>query len=343
MAEIQLLGLLHEAAPTADAIDGLRELGIPDENVTILSGIPYRAEMLGRPRSHRRVGLIALIGAVLGLGVGLFLTVGIFQLYPLVQGGQPIVPIPPTLIVLFETTMLGTMWAAFFGLLGENRFPVFRERLYDPRITEGHIGVLVQVDESMQERVEKILQENGAHHMRREKVEESTDTRLTLFWAGMLAGVAVLVVLTLLVAYDVTKIHFPTNMEEQDSIAYLQGPRLAAPADAIPIQGPALIDGQPASQPIPPTRDSIQRGETLFGITCAVCHGPQGDGHSPLSAFFSPRPADLTGEYVQNLPDQVLFLVITQGRGIMPSMAENLGPEERWDVINYVHTLNKKK
>ena len=62
--------------------------------------------------------MISGAGAILGLAAGVFLTVGIFLLYPLVQGGQPIVPFPPTLIVLFEVTMLGMMWAAFFGMGG---------------------------------------------------------------------------------------------------------------------------------------------------------------------------------------------------------------------------------
>lgn len=342
MAEVQILGLFHEATPTADTIGTLRHLGVPDEKITVMSGIPYRPEMLGRPRPRRRVALIALIGAGLGLLTGLFLTFGIFLLYPLEQGGQPITPIPPTLIILFETTMLGTMWAAFFGLLGENRFPVFKSQLYDPRITEGHIGVLAEVEAALADQVESILKDNGAHHLRRETSgPRRTDVRLTAFWATVAGVVVLLGVVTLLIGYDVTKIRFPTNMAEQDSTAYLQGPRRSAPAEAIPIQGPVLIDGQPASEPAPSSAESVQRGKELFSITCAVCHGPAGDGNSPLSGFFTPRPVDLTSAPIQDLTDSEIYLVITQGRGVMPSMAENLSPAERWDVINYVRTLAK--
>jgi mono/diheme cytochrome c family protein len=156
-----------------------------------------------------------------------------------------------------------------------------------------------------------------------------------------LTGVLVVGGIILLVSYDVLKITFPTNMAEQDSVAYLEGPRLAAPPESVPIQGPVLIANQPASQPVPSSADSIQRGQALFGMTCAVCHGPKGDGNSPLASFFSPKPADLTGDTVQSLSDDEIFMVITQGRGIMPSLAENLGPEERWDVINYIRTLKK--
>ncbi len=54
MAKYLLLGLFHEATPTADTLDQLRQLGVPDEEITVMSGIPYRAEMLGRPRRRGR-------------------------------------------------------------------------------------------------------------------------------------------------------------------------------------------------------------------------------------------------------------------------------------------------
>jgi len=341
MAEVRLLGLFHEATPTAKTIDDLRQLGLTDDKITVMSGMPYRSEMLGRPRPARGVGFIALAGGGLGLLAGLFLTVGIFLLYPLEQGGQPIVPIPPTLIVLFELTMLGVMWSAFFGLMGENRFPIFRHLVHDPRISEGHIGVLAAVDETLADQAEKILTDNGAHHLHRAVVPQRTDYRLTIFWSSVFAIIVILTSVVLLMAYDVIKIPFPTNMANQDSTAYLEGPRLAAPSQSVPVQGPILIEGQPASPPVPANADSIQRGKALFSITCAVCHGPAGDGNSPLSGFFSPKPANLTGDPVQSLTDNQIYLVITQGFGRMPSMAENLGPSERWDVINYVRTLKK--
>ena len=121
MAAVQLLGLFHEATPTADTLDQLRKLGVPDEKITVMSGMPYRAEMLGRPRPRERLARVALLGAALGLATALFLTAGIFLLYPLHVGGQPLVPIPPSMIVLFEVAMLGTMWATFFGFVSSNR------------------------------------------------------------------------------------------------------------------------------------------------------------------------------------------------------------------------------
>jgi mono/diheme cytochrome c family protein len=102
-----------------------------------------------------------------------------------------------------------------------------------------------------------------------------------------------------------------------------------------------LIAGQPATEPVAPTADSLQRGKVLFGINCVVCHGPEGRGDGTLGGFFAPKPFDLTSDAVQELPDSEIFLVITQGRDPMPSLAENLSPEERWDVVNFVRSLKK--
>lgn len=342
MAEYLLLGLFHEATPTADTIDQLRQLGVPDEKITVMSGIPYRPQMLGRRHTYERLVPIALMGALGGFLTAVFLTVGTPLLYPLIVGGQPVVPVPPSLIILFELTMLGTMIATFAGLLAESRFPIFGRGVYDHRITEGHIGVLARVDEGLAEQAENILTANGAHHLQRLAARQPVRRRIWARWAFVVVFLFVPTAIVLAFAYAVIAVPFPDQMVEQPSIAYEQGPRLAAPAAAIPVQGPVLIAGQPATEPIPANANSLQRGQVLFGIHCAVCHRPGGAGNGPLSGFFSPKPADLTSSAVQSLSDAEIFLVITQGRGLMPSLAENLSPGERWNVINYLRSLKKK-
>jgi mono/diheme cytochrome c family protein len=107
------------------------------------------------------------------------------------------------------------------------------------------------------------------------------------------------------------------------------------------VQGPELIAGHPASQPIAASPDSLQRGGVLYAMTCEMCHGSSGQGNGRLAGFFSPKPFDLTSSDVQNLSADELFVIITKGFGGMPGMAESLSPEERWDVINHVRTLQK--
>jgi mono/diheme cytochrome c family protein len=110
----------------------------------------------------------------------------------------------------------------------------------------------------------------------------------------------------------------------------------------VPVQGPELIAGQPATEPLAATTASVQRGHVLFDINCAICHGATGLGDGKVGAFFAPtKPANLTSAAVQSLSANQVFVIITQGAGLMPPLAENLTAAERWDVINYFHTLAK--
>jgi mono/diheme cytochrome c family protein len=339
MANRSVLGLFHEATSTADTIDRLRELGVPEDAITVMSGVPYTAEMLGRRPVYERLAPIALIGAVGGFLAALFLTVVTPYLYKVPVGGQPLVAVPPTIIIVFEFTMLGTLLATFGGLLAEIAFPSVGRHDYDSRVTEGHIGVLAVVDEALVEQVQSALEQTGAHHL---KIAEANPLPGRRTWQRLVlvgAFAVVPTVIGLLFAYSVLVIPLPNQMVNQPSIGYEQGPRLAAPLRAVPVQGPVLIAGQPASEPVPVTADSLQRGSTLFNINCVMCHGQDGGGKGRLSGYFTPPPADLTSDRVQALSDQQIFLVITQGWGLMPSMAENLFPVDRWDVINHVRSL----
>ncbi len=341
MADYRVLGLYDTAAASANGIARLRELGIPENRITVMSGVPYEHEILGRHRPSRKFGLAGVLGAILGISLATFLTVGIFLLYPLVQGGQPIIPIPPSLIVYFEGTMLGMMWTTFFGLLLVNRWPVTTEPTYDPRITAGYIGVSALVDASLVDRAITALKDTGAEDTIRQEGGPVADRGFRRFWGGLTITLVVLTIIAVLFTYDIIRIPFPTNMADQWSIGYEQGPRLAAPPEAIPIQGPVLVAGQPASLPVPSDPNSLQRGKIMFGITCQICHGITGTGNGTLSGFFNPKPFDLTSAQVQNLKDSDIFLAITQGFGIMPPYAENMGINERWDVVNYVRSLKK--
>ncbi len=376
MADTFLLGLFPEATPTADAIDALRKLGVPDRDITVMSSIPYTPEMLGRRAVYEHLALIALVGALIGFGLAMLLLVGTPLLYPLNVGSQGLIPVPPTIIITFELTMLGAMIATFMGIIAEIWFPRLGSHVYDPRITEGHIGLLARVPNNLVDEAEKVLTAQGAEHFqrvtgrggagmfqRRNRLQRWRDESgdQTIFWLRwvILGGLLTVPGIVLLAAaYSVFFLPIPNQMVEQVSQGYEYGPRLAAPALAVPIQGPELIacqpdaqgnfppTCQPATQPIPSSAESIARGKSFYTITCRTCHGDQGNSgdKTAVGAFFKQKgatPADLTSSAVQSLSDQQLFLVITNGFVQMPPMRETLLPADRWDVINYVRTLKK--
>ena len=146
-------------------------------------------------------------------------------------------------------------------------------------------------------------------------------------------------VVGLLFTYELIKIPFTSDMGDQISVGYQEGPRLLPPDDAVPVQGLSVIPEEFPVNPVPADEVSVQRGQILFGIHCQVCHGEQGHGDGPLASYFDRTPQNLTGPQITAEFDGSVYLTIFQGFGQMPSLTENLTPRERWDVVNYVRTL----
>jgi hypothetical protein len=49
-----LMGMFQDVERAADTLDKLREIGFSDDDITILSSVPYSHEMLGRPHTDER-------------------------------------------------------------------------------------------------------------------------------------------------------------------------------------------------------------------------------------------------------------------------------------------------
>ncbi len=173
----------------------------------------------------------------------------------------------------------------------------------------------------------------------------STSWRVILKRLGVVFLVAaVLVGVMEIFAYDVIKIDWVSFMEIEPNHQPMEDP-LPVPSASIPIEGPVSIPNMgPPSNPVPADTASLARGSELFHINCIQCHGVDGKGDGPIANFLQKtKPADLTGPVVSSLSDGAIFLVITNGMpGAMPALNENLTVRERWDVVNYVRTLQTK-
>jgi mono/diheme cytochrome c family protein len=155
---------------------------------------------------------------------------------------------------------------------------------------------------------------------------------------------AVVVGAMLIFSYDVIKIDWVSFMEVQPSFKPMEKP-LPVPALSIPVEGPADIAALgPPANPVPPDVASVARGAELFNINCTACHGKDGKGDGPVAPFLqNKKPVDLTGVLASSLSDGAIFLTITNGTpGGMPALNENLTVRERWDVVNFVRTLQQK-
>jgi hypothetical protein len=163
MAEnVTLLAMFEDVEPAAEGIDKLQQLGVKQNDMNIISGIPVKHTILGRPPAITYVSRIGLFGAIMGMFLGLFFIYGVKALYPLYVGGQPIFPVPQGIIITFELTMLGLMGLSFIGMFVDSGFPSYTPKAYTPEISDGKIAVLFSCPTDEQEKFVDALKEAGA-------------------------------------------------------------------------------------------------------------------------------------------------------------------------------------
>lgn len=153
-----VLGLYERAEDAARAVASLRGAGIEPSNIEVLTDSPYPEGAFGEQPARHHLYVFPLVGAACGLVVGIVVTVATQIAFPMVQGGKPLLSIPPMINVLYEATLLGAIVLTVLGVIFESRLPDFSGDPYDARISEGFIGVLVtRMSAPAAERAERAL------------------------------------------------------------------------------------------------------------------------------------------------------------------------------------------
>ena len=163
--KITLMGLFTDVLKTSEALDGLRLIGVREEDMSIMEGVPYTSKMLHRPHLHERIPWATLLGALTGLVVAVLLTYGTQWLYPIRVGGRPLTAIPTSLIPIYELTMLGLVLGTFLNLLWKCGFPSTKPQYYDPMINHSRIAVTVNCDMRYENDVRRVLLDKGAERV----------------------------------------------------------------------------------------------------------------------------------------------------------------------------------
>jgi hypothetical protein len=156
------LAMFENIEPAAEGVDKLQQLGLSDDDLNVISGIPVKNTILGRPPAINYVSRIGLFGAILGMFLGIFFIYGIPYLYPLLVGGQAIFPVPQGFIITFEMTMLGLMGFSFLGMFVDSGFPSYTPKEYTPEISDGKVALLFSCPTGEQEKFIDALKEAGA-------------------------------------------------------------------------------------------------------------------------------------------------------------------------------------
>lgn len=174
MARRPILGLFEDPNHAAEAGDFLKAAGISENDYDFLTDMPYPEGAFGERKENHRLYIFPFVGAIIGLTAGILMTSMTAFAYPLVQGGKPILSLPPMAVVTYESTMLSAIIFTIIGIIFESRLPKLKLGLYDTRITEGYIGVLVTAEEEQLNEVSGILTQAGAVDVVRETGEPAT-------------------------------------------------------------------------------------------------------------------------------------------------------------------------
>jgi mono/diheme cytochrome c family protein len=143
------------------------------------------------------------------------------------------------------------------------------------------------------------------------------------------------------------------------------------PAGTVAHNGPYVINGQPLvidgkpvyayedspvntgripgttnfipDNPMPLTRQLLDRGEQRYQINCMPCHGPAGDGKGITSKYNMFSMANFHDQRLVNMTDGEIFNTITYGKPLMNGYGANVTVEDRWAIIYYVRTLQRSQ
>ena len=82
-------------------------------------------------------------------------------------------------------------------------------------------------------------------------------------------------------------------------------------------------------------------GATLFKTKCAMCHGADGKGDSPMGKKLNVR--DLGSADVQKQSDAELTTIIEKGKNKMPAFGGKLSAEQITTLVAHIRNFGKEK
>ncbi|MGH8620639.1 MAG: c-type cytochrome [Burkholderiales bacterium] len=173
---------------------------------------------------------------------------------------------------------------------------------------------------------------------------------------GRTARVAVVLALVAACNPDdvVHRIGWFSTMRHQRSLKPYAMPLAPVPG-TVPVTGVELdslgvAEADRLANPRARTSESINRGQWLYETYCLVCHGAAGGGDGPISATSGgpfPGVRSLVDGPARARRDGYIYGVVINaqgmGRGLMPRYGDKIRGDDRWDVVNYVRTLQGRQ
>jgi cytochrome c6 len=80
-------------------------------------------------------------------------------------------------------------------------------------------------------------------------------------------------------------------------------------------------------------------GKNIFTSNCAICHGPNGDGNSPIGKTLN--VPDFRSAQAQKMTEAEVKAIVTSGKNKMPAFKDKLTDTQIDQVVDYVRHLGK--
>jgi len=104
------------------------------------------------------------------------------------------------------------------------------------------------------------------------------------------------------------------------------------------------VEAAKQANPVKPTPESLARAKKWWTLDCEMCHGKNGDGKGETAKEMKLTTADFTDPAtLKDRTDGEIFYIIKNGHNDMPAKGPRVKTEEKWDLVNYVRSLAKKK
>jgi len=99
-----------------------------------------------------------------------------------------------------------------------------------------------------------------------------------------------------------------------------------------------------AAEPPRKTPELLEKGKASFGVNCASCHGPKGEGDGVAAAALNPKPRNFSTDQLKNgAKVGQVFETLDKGvQGTAMIAFTHLPEDERWALAYYVVDLRAK-
>jgi hypothetical protein len=315
-----------------------------------------------------KVGYFAFVFGLIGAFSAItFISWVTLSDYPLVIGGKPFWSWPAFVPVSFEVTvLLASVLSTLAMLVFYFKFPNNAHPLHDTpymkKVSADKYGVSIQANDPRfdEKAVKKFLKELGGKEILLVYyIPEEIHHGQKLFDLKFI-GVLMVIALSASAAtyFTLNKLLYmqpfnwmmeqPKLKAQQTSSVFKDGSGMRMPVEGTvsrelmpyPYSGKPDDAAKHLTNPLPPTKEVLEKGKAKYLTFCSPCHGNFARGDSRLQGQF-PNPPTLHSDKVRSWPDGRIYHVITEGQNAMPSYAPQLSPEERWAIIRYIRVLQR--